>query len=50
MISPVSVNSEAKGDSALAYAPTTAAAVVSRPKPSRQTLIRGGLMAGGAWW
>ncbi len=48
VISPVSVNSEAKGDSALAYAPTTAAAVVSRPKPSRQTLIRGGLMAGGA--
>ncbi len=45
---PIAVGGEAKGDAALAYAPTTAAAVVSRPKSSRQNLIRGGLFAASA--
>ena len=37
-----------KGEAALPYAPTAAAAVVQRPKPTRQNLIRGGLVAAGA--
>ena len=45
---PITVGGESKADGALAYAPTTAAAVVSRPKTSRQNLIRGGLLAASA--
>ena len=45
---PVTVGGDNKGDAALAYAPTTAAAVVTRPKTSRQSLIRGGLLAASA--
>ena len=45
---PISVGGEGKTDGALAYAPTTAAAVVTRPQSSRQSLIRGGLLAASA--
>jgi serine/threonine-protein kinase len=45
---PITVGGENKADGALAYAPTTAAAVVSRPATSRQNLIRGGLVAASA--